>query len=83
MSEWLEKYGETVKAIADELVDPNDPVSERIQEILQEEPADQCERILRVARKLRLGRINRALEWRKKLGIKSGCRLVDDAAHLP
>ncbi len=28
MSDWVETYGETVKAIADELIDPQDPVSE-------------------------------------------------------
>lgn len=81
MSMWLETYGETVKAIADELIDPQDPVSERIQEILSDEPEAQRQRILTMARELRKGRIERALKWRNTLGISEENRLVDDASQ--
>lgn len=83
MSKWMEAYGETVKAIADELIDPQEPVSVRIQEILSDEPVAQQQRILKIARELRNDRIERALKWRETLGIKEGYRLVDDASHLP
>lgn len=83
VNNWIATYLETVKAIADELIDPQDPVNERIEEILSDEPEAQQQRILKLARALKEDRIKRALKWRERLGIKTGNRLVDDAAHLP
>ena len=58
-------------------------MDKQVAKILRSLPPESRNKVLRMARALHQNRIERALQWREKLGNKEGSVLVDDAKHLP